>query len=126
MIRVRMRRRFFMVSVGAASVLASSGAFAESPPTDSSEIVVTAKRLDDARESIKPSLGASTYTLTSQAIQNLPGSDNQPINDIILQMPGVSQDQFGQFHVRDEHNGVQYRLNGVILPESIAVFGQTL
>ena len=41
-------------------------------------------------------------------------------------MPGVSQDQFGQFHVRDEHNGVQYRLNGVILPESIAVFGQTL
>ncbi len=91
-----------------------------------SEIVVTARRLNEARESIKPSLGASTYTLTNQAIQNLPGSDNQPIQDIILQMPGVSQDQFGQFHVRDEHNGVQYRLNGVILPESIAVFGQTL
>ena len=90
------------------------------------EIVVTARRLNEARESIKPSLGASTYTLTNAAIQNLPGSDNQPINDIILQLPGVSQDQFGQFHVRDEHNGVQYRLNGVILPESIAVFGQTL
>jgi outer membrane cobalamin receptor len=94
--------------------------------TPGTEIVVTAKRLDAARESIKPSLGASTYTLSSAAIQNLPGSDNQPINDIILQLPGVSQDQFGQFHVRDEHNGVQYRLNGVILPESIAVFGQTL
>lgn len=94
--------------------------------TTSTEIVVTAKRLNDARESIKPSLGASTYTLNSQAIQNLPGSDNQPIQDIILQMPGISQDQFGQFHVRDEHNGVQYRLNGVIIPESIAVFGQAL
>ena len=91
-----------------------------------SPIVVTAHRLDSARESIKPSLGASTYTLSEQAIQNLPGSDNQPIQDIILQMPGVSQDQFGQFHVRDEHNGVQYRLNGVIIPESIAVFGQML
>jgi len=91
-----------------------------------SQIVVTAHRLDSARESIKPSLGASTYTLTEAAIQNLPGSDNQPIQDIILQMPGVSQDQFGQFHVRDEHNGVQYRLNGVIIPESIAVFGQML
>ena len=90
------------------------------------EITVTARRLNEARESIKPSLGASDYTLTTQAIQNLPGSDNQPIEDIILQLPGVSQDQFGQFHVRDDHNGVQYRLNGVILPESIAVFGQTL
>jgi len=99
---------------------------ADSNDTPTPEIVVTATRLDTARESIKPALGASTYTLTNQAILNLPGGDNQPINDIILQMPGVSQDQFGQFHVRDEHNGVQYRLNGVILPESIAVFGQTL
>lgn len=115
-------------------MLASVPAFAQnapapatsSSPADGGEIVVTARRLNDARESIKPSLGASTYTLTTQAIQNLPGSDNQPIQDIILQMPGVSQDQFGQFHVRGEHNGVQYRLNGVILPESIAVFGQTL
>ncbi len=95
-------------------------------PATPSQIVVTARRLDTARESIKPSLGASTYTLGEQAIQNLPGGDNQPIQDIILQMPGVSQDQFGQFHVRDEHNGVQYRLNGVIIPESIAVFGQIL
>ncbi len=109
-------------------VLASAPAVAQSVPTPAAvaEIVVTARRLNDARESIKPSLGASTYTLTTEAIQNLPGSDNQPIQDIILQMPGVSQDQFGQFHVRGEHNGVQYRLNGVILPESIAVFGQTL
>ena len=95
-------------------------------PAPPSQIVVTAHRLDSARESIKPSLGASTYSLSEAAIQNLPGSDNQPIQDIILQMPGVSQDQFGQFHVRDEHNGVQYRLNGVIIPESIAVFGQML
>ena len=104
----------------------ASGADTPAAPPPGAEIVVTGHRLDTARESIKPSLGASTYTLSNAAIQNLPGSDNQPINDIILQLPGVSQDQFGQFHVRDEHNGVQYRLNGVILPESIAVFGQTL
>ncbi len=36
------------------------------------------------------------------------------------------QDSFGQFHVRGEHAGLQYRINGVILPEGIAVFGQTL
>ena len=134
-------RRLLAETACAACALALAGAppaFAETspadptpadspaPPTPPSQIVVTAHRLDSARESIKPSLGASTYTLSEQAIQNLPGSDNQPIQDIILQMPGVSQDQFGQFHVRDEHNGVQYRLNGVIIPESIAVFGQML
>jgi outer membrane receptor protein involved in Fe transport len=118
-------RAMLTVSVSVLSLLSASQAFAQSA-TQPTDIVVTAQRLNDARESIKPSLGASTYTLDAQAIQNLPGSDNQPINEIILQMPGVSQDQFGQFHVRDEHNGVQYRLNGVILPESIAVFGQTL
>ncbi len=132
-----MRASFLKLSAVPLVLLASAPAFAQDAapaaapaPSDKTaagtEIVVTARRLNDARESIKPSLGASTYTLTTEAIQNLPGSDNQPIQDIILQMPGVSQDQFGQFHVRGEHNGVQYRLNGVILPESIAVFGQTL
>jgi outer membrane receptor for ferrienterochelin and colicins len=129
-------------ALAAGALLSASAALAaDAPPADpsavpgtesthkvpaSSQIVVTAHRLDSARESIKPNLGASVYSLGEDAIHNLPGSDNQPIQDIILQMPGVSQDQFGQFHVRDEHNGIQYRLNGVIIPESIAVFGQML
>ncbi len=122
-------RSILGLSVSAAALLTAPQAMADSIADSTgapSDIVVTAKRLDDARESIKPSLGASTYTLDSQAIANLPGGDNLGMQDIILQMPGVSQDQFGQFHVRDEHNGVQYRLNGIILPESIAVFGQML
>ena len=43
-----------------------------------------------------------------------------------MQAPEVAQDSFGQFHVRGEHNGLQYRLNGIILPEGISVFGQSL
>ena len=43
-----------------------------------------------------------------------------------MQAPDVAQDSFGQFHVRGEHNGLQYRLNGIILPEGISVFGQSL
>ena len=45
---------------------------------------------------------------------------------MILQAPGVAQDSFGQLHIRGEHNGLQYRINGIILPEGISVFGQTL
>ena len=113
------------LGLGLALAIPAARADAGDPPP-AEQIVVTARKLDTARETIKPSLGASTYTLGEEAIRNLPGGDNQPIQDIILQAPGVSQDQFGQFHVRDEHNGVQYRLNGVIIPESIAVFGQIL
>jgi outer membrane receptor for ferrienterochelin and colicins len=91
-----------------------------------SDIVVTAKRLDEARASIQPSLGATSYTITNETIQALPGGDNQQFNQIILQLPGVVQDGFGQFHVRDDHNNLQYRINGVILPEGVSVFGQTL
>ena len=43
-----------------------------------------------------------------------------------MQAPGVSQDSFGQIHVRNDHANVQYRINGVILPEGISFFGQSL
>jgi outer membrane receptor protein involved in Fe transport len=90
------------------------------------EVVVTAQRLNQARQSIEPSLGASVYSINSATIQSQPGGENQQLNQVILQLPGVVQDSFGQFHVRDDHNGIQYRINGVILPEGISVFGQTL
>jgi outer membrane cobalamin receptor len=97
------------------------------PPAGKAEkdIVVTA-RLDAARASIQPSLGATTYSLSDADIQALPGGDNQQLNQVLLQLPGVVQDGFGQFHVRDDHNNLQYRINGTILPEGVAVFGQTL
>jgi outer membrane receptor for ferrienterochelin and colicins len=105
----------------------AASATAAAPPKDSvSEVVVTAQRLNEARQAIEPSLGASVYTVTNAAIQAQPGGDNQQLNQVVLQLPGVVQDSFGQIHVRDDHNGIQYRINGVILPEGISVFGQTL
>lgn len=89
-------------------------------------VTVTAEALARARAGIQTQLGASTYTLTSQDIQNLPGGDNSELNSVILQMPGVAQDSFGQLHIRGEHGALQYRINGIILPEGISVFGQTL
>ena len=87
---------------------------------------ITAQRLDAARATIQPQLGASTYSITSQAIETLPGGDNTPLNQVILQAPGVAQDSYGQLHIRGEHNGLQFRLNGVILPEGLSVFSQAL
>ncbi len=87
---------------------------------------VTEQMLTAARFAIEPRIGATVYTLTQEAIQNQPGGDNIPLNQTLLQAPGVSQDSFGQFHLRNDHANVQYRINGVILPEGINVFGQSL
>ena len=53
------------------------------------------------------------------------GSDT-PLNQILLQAPGVVQDSYGQLHVRGDHDNLQYRINGVIIPEPITGFGQSI
>jgi outer membrane cobalamin receptor len=99
---------------------------AQPTPAGTSQDIVVTGHLDEARASIAPSLGATDYSVTNATIQALPGGDNQQLNQVLLQLPGVVQDSFGQFHVRDDHNGLEYRINGAILPEGVAVFGQTL
>jgi outer membrane receptor for ferrienterochelin and colicins len=103
-----------------------SQAQAQSKSSAGADIVITAQKLDAARSSVQASLGASKYTIDNATIQAMPGGDNQELDQILLQMPGVVQDGFGQIHVRDDHDSLQYRINGTILPEGLAVFGQTL
>jgi hypothetical protein len=97
---------------------------ADAAPVD--EIVVIAQHLNEARNGIQTQTGASTYVINEAAINAAPGGDNSLLNQVVMQAPDVAQDSFGQFHVRGEHNGLQYRLNGIILPEGISVFGQSL
>jgi outer membrane receptor protein involved in Fe transport len=101
----------------------------ETPPPEgglSLDLDVVAKQLDIARSNIQPSLGATVYDFSRQVIETQPQGDNQPLNRLLLQAPGVTQDSFGQVHVRDEHANTQFRINGVQLPEGINVFGQAL
>jgi hypothetical protein len=93
-------------------------------PSLSLDLDVVAKQLDIARNQIQPSLGASVYQFSRPAIENQPQGDNAPLNQVLLQAPGVAQDSFGQLHVRGDQANLQFRLNGVQLPEDINVFGQ--
>jgi outer membrane receptor for ferrienterochelin and colicins len=119
-----------LVTQAAADSEATDSAAIPSSPGNSSpvldEVVVIAQHLNEARNGIQTQTGASTYTINEAAIGAEPGGDNQLLNQVIMQAPEVAQDSFGQFHVRGEHNGLQYRLNGIILPEGISVFGQSL
>jgi outer membrane receptor protein involved in Fe transport len=124
-------KRFLMLSsasVCLSLLVSQSPAVAgQAPATDTApEQVLITGRLNEARAGLETQIGASTYTLDLQAIDASPGAANDLLNRVILQAPDVAQDSFGQFHVRGEHAEIQYRLNGIILPEGISVFGQTL
>ncbi|MFT8418972.1 MAG: TonB-dependent receptor [Acetobacter sp.] len=94
--------------------------------THEAEQVIVTAHLDRARSELSPTTGASVYRFSRQALENIPGGDNAPLNQVLLQAPGVAQDSYGQIHVRGDHNEVQFRLDGVQLPEGLSVFGQAL
>lgn len=89
------------------------------------EIVVTARRLDEQRNGLSPRTGASLYTFDQAAIQLQPQGPDRSFNRLLMQAPGVVQDGEGNIRVRGDHANLQYRLNGVLIPEGVGGFGDT-
>jgi outer membrane receptor protein involved in Fe transport len=90
------------------------------------DINIDVQRLDRARNGLLPDVGASVYRISQADVDQLPQGANTPLNQVLLQAPGVANDSFGQLHVRGDHADLQYRINGVIIPEPISGFGQSL
>jgi len=93
---------------------------------ETERVVVQSQEMDITREQIVPSLGATRYTVGPDRLDSQAGGENAPFNQTLLRFPGVAQDSFGQLHVRGEHANLQYRIDDVLLPESIPGFGQVL
>ncbi|RDI19615.1 outer membrane receptor protein involved in Fe transport [Pseudacidovorax intermedius] len=93
-----------------------------------STVEVTSERFKKARMELSPETGATVYRIDQSAIGALGKGDATPLDDVLLTLPGVAKDSkaSGSLHVRDDHGNVQYRINGVQLPEGISGFGQTL
>ncbi len=104
----------------------NSTATTATPPTTTIE--VTAAHLKNARVELSPKVGTTIYSIDSHMVEMLGQGENTPFNEVLLRLPGVAQDSkaSGSLHVRDDHANVQYRINGVQLPESITGFGQSI
>jgi outer membrane receptor protein involved in Fe transport len=85
-------------------------------------------RLNEARSQIQPDLGATAYSVSQVQIESESQGENAPFNQLVLRAPGVAEDSAvnGDLHVRGEHANLQYRINGVLLPEGITGFGLEL
>jgi len=86
--------------------------------------------MDQSRDNfLLPKFGATSYTMDRGALEALPQGDNTPIDKVLLQAPGVSYDSAvsnPDFHVRNEYANVQYRINGILLPEGVSGLGPVL
>jgi len=96
-------------------------------PSPAERVETANRNFDRARdETILPKGGASASTIDRAGIEALPQGENTPVDKAVLQMPGVHQDSAasGLLHVRNEHANVQYRINGILIPDGVAGFGQ--
>jgi outer membrane receptor protein involved in Fe transport len=98
------------------------------PPTLEQVVAGKNEKLDEARQNIVAPVGANAYQINHQAIEALPQGANTTLDKVLLQAPGVSQDSAasGELHVRNEHANLQYRINGIAIPDGVGGFGQIL
>jgi hypothetical protein len=119
------------------------GALAPGPPakTELEPVVVTGhksletvqqknKNLDDLRDEVLlPKIGTTEFTIDAENLKALPQGTNTPIDKVLLQAPGVSYDSAisnPSFHIRNEYSNVQYRINGIQLPDGVSALGPVL
>jgi outer membrane receptor protein involved in Fe transport len=98
------------------------------PQTEAQVVAGENTKFDETRKTIVAPLGANSYEINHQAIEALPQGSNTPLDKVLLQLPGVTQDSAasGEVHVRNEHANLQYRINGIMLPDGVGAFGQIL
>ncbi len=128
-----------------AALLAGASEFRQSAPAQHRELesdrgqrATTYSRLFGRRtriwtsradKNLLPKLGATAYDIDQAALQALPQGKNTPIDKVLLQVPGVSYDSAisnPDFHVRNEYANVQYRINGIQLPDGVSALGPVL
>jgi opacity protein-like surface antigen len=101
---------------------------APAAPTPVSAAAAKNDSFDAARSNLYTTIGTTSDTLSHALIESLPQGTNTPVEKTLLQAPGISQDSAasGLLHVRNDHANVQFRINGVMLPDGLTGFGSIL
>src|SRR5580698_9940453 len=95
------------------------------PATPAAQLNSKADAFDRARGNLYTTTGTTTAAISYSTVDALPQGANTTVEKALLQAPGVSQDSAasGLLHVRNDHANVQYRINGILLPDGVTGFG---
>jgi outer membrane receptor protein involved in Fe transport len=103
-------------------------AAATTPPTPAEQLAAKSNAFDQSRSNLYTTIGTTSSTQSHATIDALPQGTNATVEKVLLQAPGVSQDSAasGSLHVRNDHANLQYRINGVMLPDGVTGFSSIL
>jgi len=103
-------------------------ASASAPAVPTNVATVKNNAFDAARSNLYTTIGTTSDTISHDTIEALPQGTNASVEKVLLQAPGVSQDSAasGLLHVRNDHANLQFRINGVMLPDGVTGFGSVL
>jgi outer membrane receptor protein involved in Fe transport len=98
------------------------------PLTPAEQALAKNNTFDQSRSNLYTTIGTTSSTQTHATIDALPQGTNTTVEKVLLQAPGVSQDSAasGSLHVRNDHANLQFRINGVMLPDGVTGFGSVL
>ncbi len=111
--------------VSSTTAQSTSTSSATQPSAQAAQLAAKNGAFDQARGNIFTTIGTNSDTIGHDTIQDLPGGTNRSVEQVLLQLPGVSQDSAasGSLHVRNDHANLQFRINGVLLPDGVTGFG---
>ena len=95
------------------------------PISPAAQLAAKSNVFDQKRNDLYTTIGTTSDTISHDTIQDLPQGTNQSVEKVLLQAPGISQDSAvsGSLHVRNDHANVQFRINGVMMPDGLTGFG---
>ena len=96
--------------------------------TPAQQLAAKSNAFDQSRSNLYTTIGTTSSSQDHATIDALPQGTNTTVEKVLLQAPGVSQDSAanGLLHVRNDHANVQFRINGVMLPDGVTGFSSIL
>ena len=68
---------------------------------------------------IKPNSSGETYSVSRKDIEALPRGNNLDLHDVLLTIPSAVYGSLKQAHIRQEHANLQFRIDGVPIPDTV-------
>ena len=68
---------------------------------------------------IKPNSSGETYSVSRKDIEALPRGNNVDLHDVLLTIPSAVYGSLKQVHIRQDHANLQFRIDGVPIPDTV-------
>ena len=68
---------------------------------------------------VKPNSSSETYSVSRKDIEALPRGNNVDLHDVLMTIPSAISGSLKQVHVRQEHGNLQFRIDGVPIPDTV-------